>query len=397
MNICLVNKYYYPNEIGGAEVSLRFLAEELVKNGHTVSVLSLNEHDTSIMTYNGVKIFRIKLKNIFWIDHHNKLLSPIWHLIDIKNYMMKQAIEAFFDNENFDIVHTNNIGGFSTIIWEISKKRNINVVHTLRDYYLLCPRATMFRGGKNCDEVCFSCSLYAIPKKIISNNVNSVVGNSEFILNKHLNNDFFTSSAIKTVIYNGYEPELVDKDTRIQKKHEHIQFGFIGRIQKSKGIEYLMDEISICTLQHIQFTVVVAGKVSNGYKDMLQKKYKEIDIVFLGKVQKELFYQSVDFVVLPSLWHEPLSRVIFESYAHGLPVIATNTGGSKEVVNDGESGYVINPNNKGELADAIKKMLTKLKENPFHFKDTCLKKAKVFSLKNLYNNYLKIYEKSFHK
>ncbi len=70
MNIILVNTLYYPYKIGGAEVSVQILAESLIEKGHSVTVVSIHEHNERKDTeHNGVKnnIFAI-LKHILGIE-----------------------------------------------------------------------------------------------------------------------------------------------------------------------------------------------------------------------------------------------------------------------------------------------------------------------------------------
>ncbi|HBV2294953.1 TPA: glycosyltransferase family 4 protein, partial [Klebsiella pneumoniae] len=55
MNIILVNTLYYPYKIGGAEVSVQILAESLIEKGHSVTVVSIHEHNERKDTeHNGV-------------------------------------------------------------------------------------------------------------------------------------------------------------------------------------------------------------------------------------------------------------------------------------------------------------------------------------------------------
>ncbi len=61
--------------------------------------------------------------------------------------------------------------------------------------------------------------------------------------------------------------------------------------------------------------------------------------------------------IQPAIWYEPCGRTIIESYAKGTPVIATATGGSPELINDGESGYLVAPDDPDALADAVEQML----------------------------------------
>ena len=78
-----------------------------------------------------------------------------------------------------------------------------------------------------------------------------------------------------------------------------------------------------------------------------------LHVEFPGKVSPAAFYESVDVTVVPSLWHEPLARVIFESFAHGVPVIASSRGGSPELVVPGRTGWLFDPDEPAALEQAI--------------------------------------------
>src|SRR5262249_8728701 len=64
-------------------------------------------------------------------------------------------------------------------------------------------------------------------------------------------------------------------------------------------------------------------------------------------------YRAADVVVAPSVWPEPLSRVLVEAMHFGRPVVATFTGGSPEAVEDGVTGLLVRKNDAGALAEAI--------------------------------------------
>jgi glycosyltransferase involved in cell wall biosynthesis len=68
-------------------------------------------------------------------------------------------------------------------------------------------------------------------------------------------------------------------------------------------------------------------------------------------------YRAADVVVSPSIWPEPLSRVLVEAMHFGRPVVATFTGGSPEAVEDGITGLLVRPNDPGALGDAIVALL----------------------------------------
>jgi glycosyltransferase involved in cell wall biosynthesis len=70
-------------------------------------------------------------------------------------------------------------------------------------------------------------------------------------------------------------------------------------------------------------------------------------------VSPDRLLAEIDVLVVPSIWHEPLGRVVLEAYAFGVPVIATCLGGTPEIVDDGETGLLFDPRVPGELAHTI--------------------------------------------
>jgi glycosyltransferase involved in cell wall biosynthesis len=84
------------------------------------------------------------------------------------------------------------------------------------------------------------------------------------------------------------------------------------------------------------------------------------DVHALGFVEHaRLFplYRAADVIVAPSVWPEPLSRVLIEAMHFGRPVVATFTGGSAEAVEDGVTGLLVRKNDATALADAIVALL----------------------------------------
>ncbi|MFX1465851.1 MAG: glycosyltransferase, partial [Promethearchaeota archaeon] len=129
--------------------------------------------------------------------------------------------------------------------------------------------------------------------------------------------------------------------------------------------------------------LVIAG--DGNKKTELQELTRELKlqkyVTFTGFIAHEdisSFYEMCDAIVLPSIWNEPLSRVLLETLHFGKPVIATKTGGTPEIIRDGENGLLIEPKNAEQLADKI----LFLYKNP----DVCKRiqeKAKSYSIKNL--------------
>src|SRR6267142_387178 len=84
------------------------------------------------------------------------------------------------------------------------------------------------------------------------------------------------------------------------------------------------------------------------------------DVHVLGSVpQPTLFalYRAADVVVVPSIWPEPLSRVLIEAMDFGRAVVATRVGGSPELVEDDVTGLLVAPRDPAGLARAVVALL----------------------------------------
>lgn len=189
MKLLIVNTLYHPYKIGGAEMSVKALAEKLKSLGAEVAILTLAESNCKDKI-NGIMVWRLKIKNLFWPfnqGNNSGLKKLLWHKKDIYNRGYDNDINVILDSFNPDIMLTNNLSGFSIRIWDIAKSRNIKIVHVIRDYYLQCPKTTKFKNGHNCSSLCISCKLLSYRKKVASINVDYVVGISNHVLQDHLN------------------------------------------------------------------------------------------------------------------------------------------------------------------------------------------------------------------
>jgi len=140
MKILLINSLYYPNIIGGTEISVQILAEELQKKGIEIVVITLSNKNY-IDFVNGIKVYYIYHSNFSWLlnsKRNVKLLIPLRHLISLKNSVIDRKFKKIIKSENPDIVFTHNLIGLSYSFWTVIKKNKIPSVHALNDYYLLC-------------------------------------------------------------------------------------------------------------------------------------------------------------------------------------------------------------------------------------------------------------------
>jgi glycosyltransferase involved in cell wall biosynthesis len=395
MKIAIFSNLYHPHQVGGAEKIAQILAEGLKKfKKVTVIVVTTNNIKSEIkMEYiNNIKVYRVPMKNLYhpFLEEakFKKVLKPLWHLLDIYNPLYKNFVKSILLSEKIDIVHTHNLAGFSPIVWEISKKLNLKVVHTLHDYYLLCPRATMYKN-KPCPTQCNICKAYSYFKKVFSNKyVDAVIGVSRFVLDLHIKNDYFLNSYIKDVIYN---PVYLTHKKVAKKEIKEITFGFIGRIEKVKGIEVLLNAVEILKRKHSNFKLLIAGKGNLQYIETLKKRFRNEKVKFLGFIKPEEFYPKIDILVVPSLWYEPLPTVILEAFAYKVPVIGSDIGGIPELIENGRTGFIFEPGNSWELSFQMEKFILNpsLKES---MQFNLMGMEEKFEYKKFVNDYMRIYQ-----
>lgn len=352
MKIALVNSLYAPYQCGGAERSTQLLAEGLSQRGHVVWVITLGEPNlASCGVVNGVTVHRVPLENWYWPysgSPGNAAARAAWHLRDFHNAAMSARVGSLLDRERPDIMNTHSLGGFSVGIWSQASERGVPIVHTLRDYYLMCPPGAMYRNAANCEGICARCLPFAVYRRHASQSVQAVSGISRFILDRHTRAGFFKGSRTAKVIFN---PLPVARGKSPKNPRGALVYGFIGRICPEKGIQWLLDVFTGSA--HPGDRLVVAGKGEPGFVESLKAEFLSPSVTFIGHVDPAVFYEQVDVVVVPSLWNEPFGRIAIEPLSYGIPVIASNRGGLAEIVQDGVTGIIVDPDDTGSLARAI--------------------------------------------
>lgn len=325
MNIILVNTLYYPYKIGGAEVSVQILAESLIEKRHSVTVVSIHEHNERKDTeHNGVKIIYLPYSNIYWglsLTKRNPLSGILWHLIDLYNFKIAKEFENIIMDVKPDIVHTNNLSGISCAVWQKAKKYKCRVIHTSRDYYLIHPNCKLYKNGSEMSVKSIEVSLWSLSKKILGKNVDVYVGISNYIKDKHIEAGFFKSTE-KYTIYNSVKSNVILDLTAANDK----RLGFIGRLTYEKGFD------QFCKLAQLNKTkkFIAAGEFDKNSASLKQLAL-DSNVELLGYCPVDDFMQKVDIIILPIKWQEPFGRAVVEAIFAGKVVLTNRVGGITEL------------------------------------------------------------------
>jgi glycosyltransferase involved in cell wall biosynthesis len=335
MKILIISTLYPPHVIGGAEKAAAELAEALVRCGHAVVIVSLHPGSNEILEdRNGVRIYRLPMDNCYWPFGRREKPSILrrlaWHIWEMWNPVAARRIGRILDAEKPDVVNTHNVCGFSLAAWQEVKRRKVRLVHTLHDYYLMCSRCTLFRNGRVCEKRCLDCKLLTFPKRASSRLPDAVVSVSQHALDEHIRRHYL-EDVPSTVIYNiqgGAKLPILQKGDAGPLSGDLV-FGFIGRVEQEKGIETLLEATK--QLNHPNWKLKIAGRGLDGYIQNLRRAHSDPRIEWLGFTDSSEFYSSVDAVVIPSLWAEPLPYVVVESLHAGRSLICALSGGIPEI------------------------------------------------------------------
>ncbi|CAI0798345.1 Glycogen synthase [Serratia quinivorans] len=330
MRIMIVNTLYHPNKVGGAEVSVQLLAEELARKGHKVRVICLHQRKERVKnTINDVEVVYLPLKNIYWPfddERKSKIQRLIWHIIDSYNIFMARAISKEINHFSPDVVHTNNIAGFSVAIWSAIKNTGSRLIHTSRDYYLFHPNSTMFSQDRNMGPEESSVKFWSFGKKKASKNVDLYIGISDFIRKFHIKNGFFPN-AKSEYIYNAVEKMPIDNF-----ESKELRFGFIGRLTKDKGFDVYCELVDRFKDKYPTAKFYAAGRfIGSESGEELECLAKRKGVNLLGFIPASQFLSQVDIVVLPIKWREPFGRVVLESVLANKFVLTNAVGGVSEL------------------------------------------------------------------
>ena len=351
IRIAVFSTLFPPNVVGGAEKTVEILMLGLAGQGAEVHVITTDPEEDRSGREGLLHVHRVRLRNLYW-PHLGTKRRPVWqralwHALDVYNAPMGRVADRLLDAIRPDIVLTFNIQGFSTAVWRAAFRHRRPVVHVIQDYWLLCPRTTMFKDGCNCGPSCTSCRLLTLPRRHLTDRVDAVVGISRAVLDQHKAEGLFARVGIQKVIHNARRMAAGRGDGEASRRGP-LRIGFFGRVSREKGFELLLDELA--AMGQEDWLLLVGGRCPTSYVADLRRRRALDRVSFLGFVEPEWFFGQIDLLVVPSLWREPLGSVAIEAMGSGIPVIVSARGGLPEVVGDaGGGGLVFDPGEPGSL------------------------------------------------
>jgi glycosyltransferase involved in cell wall biosynthesis len=168
------------------------------------------------------------------------------------------------------------------------------------------------------------------------------------------------------VVYNGVEVDrFIPARTPPERDERSFSLLYAGSVVPHKGVHTAIEAMALLAgkpeLNQVSLTVVGSGHpdYEAGLKKLVAREGLQGRVRFQPRVAREnmpTLLQKHDVLIFPSIWEEPLARMTQEAMAAGLAVIGTPTGGTPEVLIDGETGLSFLPGDAASLAQRIEQL-----------------------------------------
>lgn len=359
MRILVVSNFYPPHFIGGYELGCAAVVEALRARGHQVAVLT--------STYGGPGP-RSEGEVHRWMTGVGPEPARVWRPAPVRrlatlarlvrkergNWAALRRLSAEFRP---DVVYVWNPVGTS-----VSMAAALPALGTPSAFYVF--DEWMARGD---DLVYRFWKGGGVPARVAAAAGLPAAGGGVAFRNVHFASAYLAGAVrgagVRTegarTIHWGIDPDAFPY--RAERRPGARRLLFVGQVLRHKGGHTLVEALPLLPAEA---TLTIAGDADNPYGHELRRRVRELGledaVSFRGPVPRAeivALYHEHDVLVFPSVWNEPFGITILEGMACGLPVVATGTGGSGEIVRDGENALVFAPGDAAECARQIERLM----------------------------------------
>lgn len=351
-----------PVGYGGTELIVYYLTQGLVKRGYDVTLFASGDSQTN------AKLFSIYPKSIGNNGElKNQPLAPMLHYI-----------ECFERASEFDIIH-NHAQYYAMFLADLVKTPVVHTIHgsfSKEDVPQMDKRQTLMKFKDH-----------------------------NFISISDSQRKGLTDLNYVATVYNGID---ISEFEYSEKQGEYLCW--MGRITQKKGPQ---DALEVSRILKMKLKMAGAlDPIERGYFEnvlypMIEELKKDNLVEYQGEIDREKkadLYKNALCTLYPIYWQEPFGLVMAESMACGTPVIAYNRGSVSELLRDGLTGFIVEPEDfEGEPKWIVKKKgLEGLIEAVKRIREIDRKKCrkhveKNFTVERMVDAYEKVYNQLTHR
>ena len=360
LKFLMTTTFYPPYHIGGDANHVKYLADELARQGHEVHVMfSLDAYEIKRGKIPDINIEPGQVY-IHPLRSPRGRLEPLLVYLRGKSGYFSKEFDRLLKEISPDVVHHHNI---SLLGYDLLKKRGSYLnVYTAHDYWLICQRNDLLKNGQyvcHDNRSCVLCALrYHRPPQLWRH------GNTLRKAIKDVDLAIAPSSYVGSVLSSTTKVPFVTLPNFIPSPPKDIPpaefrdyFLYLGRLEQDKGITELV-EVFQNNWREIaaQLFVVGTGSLEKHLRSDVEEKGLADIVHILGwseQCRVDSLLSHADALVIPSVWPENCPLVALEALSRGTPVIASNMGGLPEIAGLQREGFVYDP---GYLKEALIKV-----------------------------------------
>lgn len=364
MRILYCNKYNYP--FSGTEAYLFDLIHRMEGRGCETALFSMDHGSRSNFAGRSYRIPYLNFKDPG--ASFPKKICMAAHVLYSRS--ARRAMRDCIADFSPDVAHIRGIYHHlsPSILWEL-KGQGVPVLYHLNDFKILCPTYNFVAHGEAC-ESCQHGAFYHVVTEgcYAGSRLSTMVLAAEAYLHKWLRTyercvDLFLapSGFVRSqLIAHGFPAERIEVlphfqelpgDDRVANEEGYVLY--FGRLSPEKGVDELVH--ALVRVPHIP--VVIAGDGPERARlESLARELNLSHVHFAGHVEGERLKKLIarcSFSIFPSHAYETLGKSILESYAYSRPVIASDLGSRRELVEHGVTGLLYSPGDRDQLAHAI--------------------------------------------
>lgn len=364
MRVLYCNKYNYP--FSGTEVHLFDVMRRMEARGHEAALFSMDHGRDAAFAGLSYLIPYVDFKDpeAGWVKKARMAAHAVYSPSARRH--MRECLADYSP----DVVHLRGIYHHlsPSILWEL-KRRGVPVLYHVNDFKLLCPTYNLVANGRTC-ESCMSGGYYhAVTQNCYQHGRGrAAVLATEAYLHRWLRTyarcvDMFlapSSFVREKLVADGIPADrievlphfqsLPDKE-RLLPERGHVLY--FGRLSAEKGLDVLLRAMK--QLPHVPLFIAGDGP-ERARLEKLARDQNLTQVFFYGQLTGEKLERLIAgcrFSVFPSHAYETFGKSILESYAWGRPVIASDRGSRRELIDHGVTGVLYEAGDSDQLAGAI--------------------------------------------
>ena len=349
MTVVFLCDYYHPFEIGGAERSAERLAIELGARGVTVIVMTPNYGGAAVERVNGIHVIRLafpqrlvpgRLARRLWVG--NPILHT-WYALRVARVVRRHRAS---------VLHVQN-SPFVVAGWLAARASGARLVVTVRDLaYLDSPQDRADRSLKMRADAMWSAAERRM-KRAALRAADAVVFVSAALRGLYLSSSTPAIASKGRVIYN-----IAPQPSAIEAPRDPSTVLYVGKLSTGKGLHVFYEAARQLAVRVPAARFIMAGAPGVGFVPPPPDIQPRLEMRGrLSSSEVERLMQRATVLVLPSVWPEPLSRVILEAMSQGTPIVATDAGGTTEALEHDVSGVIVPAGDPQALAVALERVL----------------------------------------